>query len=174
MDDARSMITNATSGSVSAVKDAVNKTESDTTNAIDQTESDAKNEVNKLESAVHISDFYSFHMLNYCNGSFEENSKKKDIKTMKCSKQKAFFYPSEMLDDTLSLPEFVRSTMEKTQRATQAMTVFYCIAVSTTFIALFGAWWNASFEEDERVSILIYSSSAVSATSSIADFYQLY
>ena len=166
-----------------------------TTDVIDEGKYFAKNATTNVKDAIQglideamseiknksgIKDFYSLHMLNYCEGDYDHDSSNTTqwpVRTQ-CTKQKAWFYfnpatflsnnsdaqnSTDLLNDLKNVgwPDFIQSTINDTEQATRAMFCFYIIAIITTFIAFVGAVYSV-FAWRAWVSITVYVCTGVS------------
>ena len=119
-----------------------------------------KGEVNDLigdvAKALNIHDFYSAHLLNYCEGYFTpgpvaNKTVDPDKNVTQCSNRTALFHfdptaaiqrelkPGISLAD-LEWPSTIQDAVHAVEVASKAMFVLYCVGVAATGLALLGAF----------------------------------
>lgn len=129
-------------------------------NSIENTGSSIINDaIGEATAALGIEDFYSAHMLNYCEGQYtpaeaaNATVKQSDIhkNVTECSKNRAMykFDPTAIVQDALNRtgvdvtlddinwPEDIDSGIKTLNALMAAMFVLYCIAIGLIFVALF-------------------------------------
>lgn len=132
---------------------------------LDSLINDAQGEINDLindatediANALNISDFYSVHIMNYCEGLFEpnstlaaENGTKVHKNTTYCSPANALFHfnltdvVANVLPDQISLsdiqwPDAITDAQNTIRTASIATVVLYILGIAFTGLALFGA-----------------------------------
>ncbi|KAL8923129.1 MAG: hypothetical protein Q9208_004813 [Pyrenodesmia sp. 3 TL-2023] len=119
-----------------------------------------KGEVNDLVADIarklNIHDFYSAHLLNYCEGYYTPSAVANatvdpDKNVTKCSNQTAMFHfdPSSVIQKELKpgidltdlkWPSAIKDAVHAVEMASKVMFVLYCIGVATIGLALLGAF----------------------------------
>lgn len=123
-------------------------------------ESEIQDAVNNFTSdvarAINIHDFYSAHILNYCEGYYEPNATvipgedTPDKNVTNCSNRTALFHfdPTKIIEQELRpgvnlsdirWPDQIENGTRVLEAAGKAMFVLYCIGIAFTGIALIGA-----------------------------------
>jgi hypothetical protein len=131
-------------------------------NSIENTGSSIINDaIGEATQALGIEDFYSAHMLNYCEGQYtpaeaaNATLKQSDIhkNVTECSKNKAMykFDPTQIVQDALNKtgvnvtlddidwPRDIDTGIKTLNALMAAMFVLYCIAIALIFVSLFAA-----------------------------------
>jgi hypothetical protein len=131
-------------------------------NSIENTGSSIINDaIGEATQALGIEDFYSAHMLNYCEGQYtpaeaaNATFKQSDIhkNVTECSKNKAMykFDPTQIVQDALiktgvnvtlddiDWPRDIDTGIKTLNALMAAMFVLYCIAIALIFVSLFAA-----------------------------------
>jgi hypothetical protein len=118
-------------------------------------------EIGELRQKIGVEDWYSMHMLNYCEGQYtpEEAAnatlKESDIKknTTECAKQRAMykFDPTRIIEEALNKtgvdvtlkdlnwPEDIQNGIDTLNALMAAMFVLYVVAICLIFVALVAA-----------------------------------
>ncbi|KAK6369035.1 hypothetical protein LTR64_007195 [Lithohypha guttulata] len=113
-----------------------------------------------IASALNISDYYSVHLMNYCEGMYEpngtvaaENGTEVDKNTTYCSPRNALFHfnvtdivasvlPDEIDLSDLNWPDAITDAQNTIRTASIATVVLYIIGIVFTGLALFGALFS--------------------------------
>lgn len=111
----------------------------------------------EIASQLNISDFYSVHIMNFCEGMFEPNGTVAAVNdsnvsknTTHCSSRNALFHfnVTEVVNDALpdqitlsdiSWPEAINDAQDTIRTASIAAVVLYILAIAFTGLAFFGA-----------------------------------
>ena len=116
---------------------------------------DLKGAIHDLAQALGIHDFYSVHLLDYCEGYYEPGPLANATETpwknvTSCSNGTSFFVfdPQQILQsqlnssitlDQLKFPDEVQQTIQTVETAVKAMFVLYCIGIACSALAFLGA-----------------------------------
>ena len=105
-----------------------------------------------IADAIDLKDFYSAHLMTFCQGDFKPDAKDPDADedVLECSERKASFVfdPSAIIEsilpDGISLsdlkwPDELTTAMEFLKSATRAMYFFYVVGIGMAGIAIIGA-----------------------------------
>lgn len=136
---------NTSDGNGGAFDTLVNDIQGDLNDLIDNAADDVAN-------ALNLADFYSLHIMNYCDGFFEPNATAKNShrNTTFCSKKKALFHfnPTKIVEESLpsgvSLedihwPQGIKDASNAIRAAAVVMFVFYVIGIAFAGFAVIGA-----------------------------------
>lgn len=101
---------------------------------------------------LNIHDFYTAHVMTYCEGFYKPNSTVKDPSEniTKCSNRTALFHfdPTKIIQDELKpgvnlsdikWPDKIEDAVRAVEVASKVMFVFYCIGIAFSALALLGA-----------------------------------
>lgn len=153
-------------------------------------ENDIKNDVNgaidDIAQALDIHDFYSVHILDYCEGYYEPgpfgNATEAAWKNVTdCSNSTTFFDfdPDQTLQgqlkqgvtlDDLHFPQSVETTIQTAQKAMKAMFILYVIGIACSGLAFIGA--VLALFGDGRLGMIL-NSMIDTASTLIVWFYHL-
>ncbi|ERF69489.1 hypothetical protein EPUS_01818 [Endocarpon pusillum Z07020] len=105
-----------------------------------------------VTDALDIKDFYSAHLMTFCEGDFKPNAKdpKAEEEVTACSKRKAFytFDPTEIIESKLpeglglsdiKWPDEITNGVRAINMASRAMFFFYLIGIAAAGIGMIGA-----------------------------------
>ncbi|KAI9736365.1 MAG: hypothetical protein M1834_001252 [Cirrosporium novae-zelandiae] len=120
------------------------------TSAIGDAITDEINDVvDDITAELGIHDFYSAHLLDYCEGYFEPNATVKDShkNVTKCSNTTAFYHfdPSDILSSELTSginltdldwPDDIDDKIQDVKTASKALFVLYCIGIAAAGISV--------------------------------------
>ena len=146
------------------VGDVFNTTDGDG-GFLDNLINDAQDDLNDLindattdiASALNISDFYSVHVMDYCEGMFEpnstlaaENGTKIRKNTTYCSRRNAFFHfnvtqiveaalPDQINLTDINWPDAITDAQNTIRTASIATVILFVLGIIFTGLALFGA-----------------------------------
>ncbi len=140
-----------------------------------------------VTDALDIKDFYSAHLMTFCEGNFKPDAKDPDAdeEVTACSKRKAFytFDPTAIIESKLpeglglsdlKWPEEVTNGVRAINVASRAMFFFYLIGIAATGIGMIGAVFGVlAFEHKvalANLGINSVSTIELSSPSSIDQF----
>jgi len=105
-----------------------------------------------VSDALNLTDFYTVHLMNYCDGFFEPNATDRHPKknVTFCSSRDALFHfnPTKIVNDSLpkgislddiDWPKEVTDAEKAVKAASIVMFVFYCIGIGFAGLAVIGA-----------------------------------
>ncbi|KAL8963360.1 MAG: hypothetical protein Q9183_005020, partial [Haloplaca sp. 2 TL-2023] len=135
------------------------QTSSSFLNSLAEDITDSVNDViDSVADELNIHDFYSAHLLNYCEGYYTpspvSNSTSDPTKNItKCSERSSMFHfdPSAIIQDELKpgisladleWPDTIKDAVRAVEIASRAMFVMYCVGVAATGLALIGAFYG--------------------------------
>jgi hypothetical protein len=112
-----------------------------------------------IARAFDIHDFYTAHIMNYCEGYYEPNAtvtreQHPSENVTHCSNRTAFFHfdPTAIIRSELASgvnltdlhwPSEIEDAAKAVEVASKVMFIFYCIGVGFAGLALIGAAWGA-------------------------------
>lgn len=105
-----------------------------------------------IADAINLKDFYSAHLMTFCQGDFKPDAKDPDASedVSECSERQASFVfdpeaifssilPNGVSLSDLGWPDELTTAMESVKTATRAMYFFYMVGISMAGIAMIGA-----------------------------------
>jgi hypothetical protein len=105
-----------------------------------------------ITDRLNISDFYSVHIMNYCQGEFEPNGTAPGASknTTECSKRNALFHfdPAEIIQEhlpgditleDLNWPDEIDDAINAVRAASIAMFVFWCVGIGFAGLNIFAS-----------------------------------
>lgn len=137
-----------------------NTTAEEDDNFLDDLINDAQETANDLigqaadavTDRLNISDFYAVHVMNYCEGMFEDNGTDPDASknTTECSARNALFHfdPTQIIEDhlpgditleDLNWPDEIETATDAIRTASIAMFVFWVIGIAFAGLTVIGA-----------------------------------